>query len=338
MEFNQILLYLLIFVNLLLTAGVILLLRSKRNKDSQIEPILASFKNDLLSKQIESIVTIRDTLDKINSQVNNRLSENTQTLDRRLKLFGEIEHKLGELEIQAKKIETIGNNIQSLSELLKPPKIRGNLGEILLDNLLGQILPQKLYQMQHGFKSGQRVDAVIHLGDMLLPIDSKFPLESYQRTIENPDDKILAKEFLRTVRKHIDDISNKYILPEEDTTDIAVMYIPSEAVYYRFISDSSENAFSYALSQRVIPSSPGHLYGFLVSLTAVFKHSQISSQSRTLATVIGNLTDSLNKVDGFYDRIEGSLRSITNSFDKAKKETARMSDSLESLNEPHLNE
>jgi DNA recombination protein RmuC len=241
-------------------------------------------------------------------------------LDQKVQVFGEIKTKIGELAVQAKNMENIGQNIQSLSELLKPPKLRGNVGETFLDNILSQILPKALYELQHSFPSGHRVDAVIKFGDKLLSIDSKFPLESFNRHIDNPDSSEHRKQFSQSIKKHIDDIGLRYVLPQEGTLEFAVMYIPAESIYYQLISKETE-VLDYALAKKVIPSSPGHLYGFLVTMSAVYKETGLSNQGRQLSAVLSKLADSLQKLSGLHERMDGSVRSLTLSLTKARDET-----------------
>lgn len=278
------------------------------------------------------MVSLRESLDSANRLLNDRLSEGTATLDKRMAVIGEIENKLGKLSTQTDNIENIGKNIQSLSELLKPPKLRGNLGELFLENLLNQILPSSLYQMQYQFKDGQRVDAIVKLGSRILPIDSKFPIESY-KDIEDSN-KENYKSIKARLKKYIDDISGKYIRPGENTTDIALMYIPAEAVYTAFIASEDTSFFEYALSKKVIPSSPGHLYGFLASISEMYFETALTNNSKNLSVTINELTESLQKLNGFNERIGGSLRSAVTSNEKTRSELQKMQSQLDKLKEP----
>ncbi len=213
---------------------------------NRIESVLIELKSDIVRQQMEGLLSLRQSLDSANLVLSERLSEGNTAMEGRLALFGEIENRLGQLTMQTKNIETVGRNIQSLSELLKPPKLRGGLGEVFLENLLGQILPRSLFDMQYRFDDGQRVDAIVRIGDRLLPIDSKFPLESYQRLDGTTNGKQNLKEFTRVLKQQIDSIATKYLHPELGTTDFAVMYIPSEAVYYQLIAGPCRTQFWFA--------------------------------------------------------------------------------------------
>jgi len=331
----------LLFVAAILAALIwlIVILKQKKtsaNQTATIDAALQTLKSELIEKQVEGLLSLRESLDSANRLLNERLAEGTGVLDRRLELFGEIERKLGQLQVQAKVIEEIGQNIQSLSDLLKPPKLRGNLGEVFLENLLSQILPRALFITQHQFREGQRVDVVIKLGERLLPIDSKFPLEAFQRIHSEIDQGQARRKFFQTLKQHIDTIGSKYIRPDENTTDFALMYIPSEAVYYEFVSLSEEPAFDYSLSRKVIPTSPGHLYAFLASLVAVYVESGLAADTTRLATGLNELAQSLTRISQLHDRMEGSIRSLTLNLTKARDLSGNMSHQLGRLREPAI--
>ena len=247
----------------------------------------------------------------------------------------EIEGRLARLTEQTRTLESIGKNIQSLSDLLRPPKLRGIVGEMLLENLLAQILPRSLFDLQHGFSDGRKVDAVVRLGGSLIPIDSKFPLESFQRLTQDGNDAEAARrDFNRVLKKHVDDIASRYIVPDEGTTDFALMYIPSEAVYYFFVSDADTAPLEYALSRRVIPSSPGHLYSFLASLSAVSTGLAVGSDSRQLVDALNTLWEVLQKLSHWHERMESSLRHLQNNMGRAREEERQMTDTLMRIREP----
>ncbi len=328
-----------VVLNLVLTILVLSNWRRQGPIDgsSAIEARLESLKAELISKQMEGLVSLRQSLDSANRLLNERLAEGTQTLDRRMAVVSEIENKLGQLSTQAKNIEAIGQNIQSLSELLKPPKLRGSFGETLLENLLGQILPKQLFETQYNFSDGGRVDAIVKLGDRLLPIDSKFPLESFQRisSAETEDEKDAArKEFRQVIKKHIDDINAKYLQPDRGTTDIALMYIPSEAVYYQLVVNPDMGELDYALGKKIIPSSPGHLYAFLASLAAVYAETSLTENRRMLVEGLNAIAESLEKLRRYNERMSGSLRAASSVLEKSESEVTLMSTRLDRIRQP----
>ncbi len=302
----------------------------------RLEASLQEIKSELIGKQMEGLATLRESLDSANRLLNDRLADGNASLDRRMGLYTEIENKLGQLEVQTKNIETIGQNIQSLSSLLKPPKLRGALGETLLENLLAQVIPRSLFETQYRFSGGQIVDVVVKLSDRLLPIDSKFPLETFQRFIEGDESDANRKELRRVFRKHIDDISGKYIRPEEQTTDFALMYIPSEAVYHYFVTD--DEGLSYALGRRVIPSSPGHLYAFLATLAAVYAEAGLVGEGRRLGAGLASLAEALQRLIGHHEKIEGSMHRVTLNMNRLRDEAQGMNRKLEDLRQPQADQ
>lgn len=312
-----------------------------RSSQTDLESSIQLLKAELVTKQAESLVALRSSIDSANRLLNERLAEGTTALDRRMAVFSEIDTKLGQLSTQARNIETIGSNISTLSELLRAPKMRGNLGEFFLENLLGEILPASMFETQYRFASGLRVDAVIRLGGKLVPIDAKFPLEAYERLAASTgDDKVVRKEFAQALKRHIDAISTKYIRPDENTTEFAIMYVPAEAIYYQLVSQTDDGAFDYALSKKVIPSSPGHLYGFLASVAAISAETRLAQAglvdgSRQLLAGLTDLADILAKLERYLERMNGSIRSLSASFEKARSETSHMADRLEKLRHPN---
>jgi len=322
---------------------VYLVVRLKRlevsGASSQIDTSLQLLKADLISRQAESLLALRDSIDGANRIINERLAEGTSALDRRMSVVNEIENRLGQLSRQAENIESVGKNIQSLSELLRPPRSRGRVGELMLENLLDQILPSSLYDTQHGFADGSRVDVVIKIGERLLPIDAKFPLESYERLVEHPEDNKFKKEYLQTIRKHVDAIHGKYIRPDENTTPFAVMYIPAEAVYYQLVAQDYTDGFDYALSKSVIPSSPGHLYGFLSTISALhaefgLARAALDRDAQWLVSGIRNLEEAASRLDRLHVRMQGSMRSLSTGLEKSRSELSQFSQQLVRLREP----
>ncbi|RME32091.1 MAG: DNA recombination protein RmuC [Candidatus Zixiibacteriota bacterium] len=330
-------------VLLVLIAGLVVYLsirirRQETEATQRLENAIQLFKAEMLGKQAESMISIKDTLESAHRAINDSLVKGTGSLDKKMAVFAEIHTQLGRLATQASSIETIGKNIQSLSELLRPPQLRGKLGEIFLENLLAEILPPAMFEIQHRFPNGQRVDAIIKLGKRLLPIDAKFPLEAFQRLMQDSSDTSARKAFHQALKKHVDDIADKYIRPGENTTDFAILYIPAEAVYYELVSADDATAFQYALSRHVIPSSPGHLYGFLASLSAVYSEIQmaqmgLSEGSRSLSLAVQELTDTAATLSKLHDRMEGSLRQLTLAFEKARNELNKVKYSLDKLKE-----
>ncbi|NQU19003.1 DNA recombination protein RmuC, partial [bacterium] len=226
-----------------------------------------------LSSQLNS------QLNAITQQLNERLKDNTDTLlktqqdvTQRLNKISDIEKSLVRMEETYKQVLEISKDISSLQDLFRAPKFRGGVGEFSLENLLSQIMPKDFFSTQYSFKNGTKVDAVIKIGDSLVAIDAKFPLESFKRMVESQSEeekKTNRRQFTRDVQNRIDEIASKYILPDEGTYDFALMYIPAENVYYETIlkdvqEKDQKSLYSYALNKKVIPVSPHSLYPYLI--------------------------------------------------------------------------
>src|SRR5260370_7120004 len=178
-------------------------------------------------------------------------------LDNAAKVVGDLREKVGQ-------IHEVGKAAAELVNILRAPKLRGGMGELFLNDLLAQILPPEHFRLQHHFKNGDVVDAVILIGATFVPVDSKFPLENFRSVVEaaTESERIAArKQFLRDVKKHVDAIATKYILCDEGTYDFALMYVPPENVYYETIikednAGSERHLSSYPLKKPPIPSPP----------------------------------------------------------------------------------
>ena len=183
-----------------------------------------------LTQQQDAINTqLRGITDQVNRQLQSSSGEISKRLDNAARVIGDVQKNIGELSEASRRIFEVGKDIATLQEILQPPKLRGGLGEQFLGELLSQILPAEFFTLQYQFSSGERVDAAVRLGERLVPIDSKFPLDNFKRIIEcktEEERKAYQKTFYRDVKKHIDDIASKYILPQEGTYDFALLYIP----------------------------------------------------------------------------------------------------------------
>jgi DNA recombination protein RmuC len=250
-------------------------------------------------------------LSQLTTQLNDRLRESLdvvqrsqasvgERLDNTARVVGDVQRGLGELREATAKVFDVGRSVSQLHDILRAPKLRGGLGEFFLADLLTQVLPAEHVTLQHGFKSGERVDAAIRLGDGLVPIDAKFPLEDFRRMLDAPDDDARArsrKAFVARVRKHVDDVATKYILPDEDTYDFALMYIPAENVFYEaIVREEGRELLSYALAQKVIPVSPSTLYAYLQAIVLGLRGMRIEAQAQEVLAQLGRLEGDLGKL------------------------------------------
>jgi DNA recombination protein RmuC len=223
------------------------------------------------------------------------------------------------------------------------------VGELLLANILREILPSsEFYALQHRFKNGEIVDAVIKLKDGCIPIDSKFPLDNFRRMIETPPGQDAAparREFIRNVKKHIDDVAKKYILPDEGTLPFALMYIPAENVYYEIIvrpdkategvSNGTDPAdiYSYATVRHVFPVSPNSLYPYLMTLSLGFRGLRIEERSREILDHLARVYGDLERFRKDFSVVGSHISDAAKKFSDAEKKLDRVSDKLVALRE-----
>lgn len=254
------------------------------------------------------------------------------------KVFGEVKERLGELTQRTKEIQEVGKNISSLQDLLRAPKFRGGFGELLLERLLADILPRENYSLQYRFRNGETVDAVIRIGGNLVPIDSKFPLEDFERIVaaQSEEEQVaLRRQFTRTIKKHVDDVT-KYILPDENTFDFALMYIPAENVYYETIlrghTEESE-IYSYSLQKRVIPVSPNSFYAYLQVIILGLKGLHIEKTAREILGHLGRLQGELMDFQEDYDILGGHIRHAANKYEEGSTKLGRLGDKLQRVGE-----
>jgi DNA recombination protein RmuC len=252
---------------------------------------------------------------QLTSQLNERLREGGdqlqrsqhtigERLDNAAKVVGDVQRGLGELREATAKVYEVGRDVASLQDILRAPKLRGGLGEFLLCDLLAQVLPAAHYAIQHEFRGGERVDAVVRLGGGLVPVDAKFPLEDFRRLLQAGDDDERARAkraFGVRLRKHIDDIAAKYIRPDEGTFDFALMYVPAENVYYETIVRDddlgAERALgAYALERRVVPVSPNSFYAYLQAIVLGLRGLRIEARAEEVMGQLSRLGADLGRL------------------------------------------
>jgi DNA recombination protein RmuC len=276
---------------------------------------------------------VQENLSSTQGQITSRLQESNQVIL-------QIQEKLGVLEITTKNIQDISKDISSLQDILRAPKLRGNIGEYLLEKLLQDVLPKDKYEMQYRFKNGIIVDAVIKLGDRLVPIDSKFPLESFQRLLVAKDElekKNAQSEFVKSLKEKIDSIASKYIKPEENTYEFALMYIPAENIYYEFVVSSAKteeklaNIFNYAIEKRVIPVSPGSFYAYLLAIVFGLKGMSIEKRAQEILKEISKIQVDFDKFYEEYKKVGSHLTNAKSKYEETERKAEKFQESVKNL-------
>lgn len=238
--------------------------------------------------------TVNSNLNTSQAAMIKALQENTRQLNERLDKAAAVVREVG---VEVGQMSEIGRSMKELQEFLKSPKLRGNIGEEILQDLISQMFPKNSFHLQYQFKSGEKVDAAIVTDAGILPIDSKFPMENFQRMMKaeaETEKDSLKKEFIRDVKRHIDTISKKYILPDEGTMDFALMYIPSETVFYELCN--LPEVLTYARRQRVYMVSPSTLYAHLQTILLSYEGKKIESRSKEVFKLLRTLQMDYSKI------------------------------------------
>jgi DNA recombination protein RmuC len=238
--------------------------------------------------------------------------------------------KMGEMH-QAS--QDLSKATQTLQSVLGGAKTRGLLGEVTLERMLEDALPRSAYATQYKFVStGAIVDAIVRNGERLLCIDSKFPLEAYRRLHEGSDDA--RREFCQAVRLHADSIAKKYILPAEQTYDYAMMFVPSEGVYYEMVATEDTKygpLDAYCRNKSVIPVSPNTFYACLSAVALSLQSQKMEENARQLMSGLGDLRKQLGDFSGAYDKVGTHLRNAQKQFDEATSRLNRAASSLDQM-------
>jgi len=260
-----------------------------------------------------------------------------ERLDRAASVVSEVHGSLGRLGEATQRVVEIGKEIHGLEQVLKSPKVRGGLGETLLEQLLAQMLPREHWELQHAFKGGDKVDAVIRIGDRLVPIDAKFPLENFRRLLAEQEEerrRPIRRAFARDVRARVDEIAKKYIVPDEGTFDFALMYVPAENVYYEIVvkaDDDEDSIAAYALARRVIPVSPNSLYAYLQVIVLGLRGLRIEANAREIQSDLIRLGSDLDRVREHVTKLGVHLGNAQKQFMDTERDLDRFQTKLEAI-------
>jgi DNA recombination protein RmuC len=287
---------------------------------------------------------------QLTAQMNERLREGGdqmqrsqhtlgERLDNAAKVVGEVQRGLGELREATAKVYEVGKDVSSLQDILRAPKLRGGLGEFLLGDLLAQVLPNAHYTIQHEFRGGERVDAVVRLGGGLVPVDAKFPLEDFRRLLQaaNEDERIKAKRaFSVRLRKHVDDIAAKYIRPDEGTFDFALMYVPAENVYYETVVRDDDlggerGLATYALERRVVPVSPNSFYAYLQAIVLGLRGLRIEARAEEVMGQLSRLAADIGRLRGDFRLVGKHLGNAQQAYTAADRRLDRLGTKLTTI-------
>lgn len=305
---------------------------NRAGTNSQVEQLASQVSQlaNIVGKQVESLRgSLEERLTSIGSQVGGQLSEANN-------LFSSLKQDFGQLKESSNNMVEIGKQINQLQNILSSPKLRGNLGETLLEDLIKQVIPQGFYEFQYTFRDGSKVDAIIKTSERLIPIDSKFPKDEFERYVnaESDSEKSNAMtKFSKALKDQIDDIAGKYIKPTENTFDFAIMFIPSESMYYEILmQEGDENgAYRYAMKKHVIPASPNSFYAYIQAIAIGLKGMQIEKNAQLIRDQLTQLENSLAKFDDHFETLGTHLKNAANKYGDSHEALGRFRERLQGV-------
>ena len=284
--------------------------------------------------QDQSLLLLQNQLQDLNRTLDQKLGESTKMFQAQFgesaKIIRNVTEKLTMVEETGRQVINLGDNIRALQDVLKNPKQRGILGEYYLETLLKNVLPTGSYQMQYPFADGTIVDAVVFVKDKIIPIDSKFSLENYNRLVEEKDPierERLEKNFKADLKGRIDETS-KYVKPDENTLDFAFMFIPHEAVYYdllvaqkNVVKVNSRDLIEYAFQDKhVIIVSPTSFLAYLQTVLQGLRALKIEESAKEIRKNVEQLSKHLSAYDSHLQKMGGHLATTVNAYNTSYKE------------------
>jgi len=300
-----------------------------------------------MKKEDNSLIMLQNQLNHISQVLDSKLSESSKSVqfqfDQSTKIIGDVRERLAKLDETNRQVIGFADQLKSLQDILKNPKQRGVLGEYYLENLLKNVMPPGSYQMQYAFKDGSIVDAVVFVRDKIIPIDSKFSLENYNRMVEekNPSEKDrLEKTFKADLKMRIDETS-KYVKPSEDTMEFAFMFIPHEAIYYDLLINqvgtlkvNTQDLIEYAFRDKhVIIVSPTTFLAWLQTVLQGLKELHIEQEAKEIRKRVEMLSRHLLSYQDYMKKLGSHLGVAVSSYNKAGKEFEKIDKDVSKITE-----
>lgn len=286
-------------------------------QDDRATKVLVPWLQEMRGSLDRNTETLQGQLDKTNRAIAERLDNATSVVS-------SVGQELG-------KVQELGRQIRDFQNFLRAPKLRGNVGEQILRDLLAQILPTESFRLQHRFSTGQIVDAIITTDKGLIPIDAKFPMENFHRyaSAENDVNKEqFARLFARDIKRHVDDISQKYIVPDELTVDFAIMYLPSEALYYE-IMVNNDQIWRYAQDRNVLVVSPNSFYYLLQIILIGLEGKRLEQATLQILTALNSIRQDASKVTELFQVLNTHITNAKNAMDRSMNEYQRLIGKIE---------
>ncbi len=304
-------------------AGAIFLISKSRKKEQPADAALL-----LIQNQIQEIIR---TLDNKMSEANKSIEEQ---FSKNIEIIKDITEKLTRLDETNKQVVNFADQLKKLEDVLTNPKQRGVLGEYYLETVLKNVLPPSTYQMQYEFKDGTKVDAVIFIRNKVIPIDSKFSLENYNRILEatsEEEKRKLEEAFKNDLKLRIEETA-KYIRPEEGTMEFAFMFIPSEAIYYDLlvnkigaVKSNTRDLIQYAAGEKkVIIVSPTSFLAYLQTVLQGLKALEIEESAKEIKKRVEELARHLTSYESYMQKLGNHLGTTVSMYNSAYKELSKI--------------
>tara|TARA_B110000014_G_C20114774_1_gene588377 strand:- start:921 stop:2042 length:1122 start_codon:yes stop_codon:yes gene_type:complete len=333
-----------ILLSILLLAVVFLLTKKKEDTDGKSQELLVQL-NAELRNEIQNIrKEVSDNSEKGRKEIDSKLKDINKEINEFHKSsktdmqqqFADSKKVIKEVTMELEKIKgtneqvlSFANQMKTLEKILGNQKQRGILGEIQLENLLANVLPPELFQMQYSFTSGEAVDAVVRVGDYIIPVDAKFSLDNYNKMIESSDQNEIAgleKKFKEDIKDRIDETS-KYIRPSESTTDYAYMFIPADGLYQDLLNSrvgslkiNSKDLVSYAYSKKVMIVSPMSLFPMLQITVKALHNLKVERSIEDIKKNVDKLSNHLNAYKVYHSKLGNTLSTAVNHFNNSSQE------------------
>jgi len=315
-------LIILLLIIVILGLGLMFFLLSRKKTD----------KNDS-----DALLILQQQMNQLSQVMDNKLNQSAESAQKQFsqssKIIRDVTEKLTKLDDTNKQVIGFAEQLQSLESILTNPKQRGILGEYYLETVLKNVLPPDSYKIQYAFKDGVIVDAVVFIDKQIIPIDSKFSLENYNRILDSKTSEEKKKyevAFINDLKIRIDETS-KYVKPEEKTMDFAFMFIPSEAIYYDLlinkvgaVTEDTNSLISYASRKNVIIVSPTSFLAYLQTVLQGLRRQKISEQALGIIKEVERLGKHMGAYSQYMSKMGSHLSTTVNSYNKANKELKKI--------------
>ncbi|HDD64861.1 MAG TPA: DNA recombination protein RmuC [Firmicutes bacterium] len=318
-------------------------LTSLGQTDGNIQKKMESLRIQLHQTLTDTVKNLTNTINGSTNQLTSNLDSKLEQLNKRLSdttgLMKDLSLRIGEITRSTEELRKLN---EELKNALTTPKLQGRTGELILENMLREFLPKEIYETQYRISSGDVVDVVIKIEDKLIPIDAKFPIDSYKKMVEASEEEYekMKAEFIRNVKNHIEKIT-KYIQPEKGTFDFAFMYIPSETIFYSLLicEDKEGSLFNYAWSKKkILPVSPQSLFAYLRMILLGLKGKAIERNASYILKSVEGMSKTLENLRIKFERAATQLKYTRTNFEEAKDYLDKFENEFKSLAKLNIEE